>query len=196
MTPELYKTIDRQIRKVAHMYCRARSQYNLSFEDMVSDAWVGVLKVLPRFDKKRGIKLASFLGPRIMGAILDGARRSDDLSRIHRQAVTKGQSPAIHTISADVSNFRIRDAAATNRMIAVERRIQFEQMFKKAKALLNATELTVLKRRWFQGWSNIEMASELGVNESRVSQIAQSVIAKIRAANFPGAASVNLDALS
>jgi RNA polymerase sigma factor (sigma-70 family) len=188
MTPQQFKTIDKKVRNTARAYCaRAKGKgRGLSFEDTVSDGWVGALKAFPRFDERRGYKLESFLGPRILGAILDSARRQDPLSRLHRKAIKEDKLPGVFTFSTDgiEKTLPLPDPGACRNVEQAEARLQFEQMLK--QTTLSAREEKFVERRWVEGMSFKQIARELEVNESRASQIAREIVEKIRAANSPG----------
>ena len=73
-----------QVRLVAESL-RVRLRFTMEFEDLVSYGVIGLLKAIERFDPGRGVLLKTYAEHRIRGAILDGGRAMDWLSRGARQ---------------------------------------------------------------------------------------------------------------
>ena len=67
------------VRHVAHHYASPHAA--LSFEDLVSEGYVGLIQAAHKFDPERGALFATFAVPRIRGAILDALRRDSLVSR-------------------------------------------------------------------------------------------------------------------
>jgi RNA polymerase sigma factor FliA len=67
------------VKHVAHQYASQHS--SISFEDLVSEGYVGLVQAARKFDPDRGALFATFAIPRIRGAILDAMRRDSLVSR-------------------------------------------------------------------------------------------------------------------
>ncbi|MBI1955479.1 MAG: sigma-70 family RNA polymerase sigma factor [Acidobacteria bacterium] len=73
-----------QVRLIAEKI-RERSRFSLDLDDLMGYGVIGLLKAIERFDASRGILLKTYAEYRIRGAILDGLRGMDWLSRSARQ---------------------------------------------------------------------------------------------------------------
>jgi RNA polymerase sigma factor for flagellar operon FliA len=68
------------VRKLASRMFRRLKGY-AEHEDLVSDGCIGLLQAVAAFDQSRGVKLSTYCGRRILGAMLDGVRNRNKLSR-------------------------------------------------------------------------------------------------------------------
>jgi len=70
---------------------RMRAQYpnHVDFDDLVGDGMVGLVQAAASFDPNAGTAFPSYAAPRIRGAILDGLRGEDLLSRRAREQVNR-----------------------------------------------------------------------------------------------------------
>ncbi|MBI3895804.1 MAG: sigma-70 family RNA polymerase sigma factor [Acidobacteria bacterium] len=73
-----------QVRLIAEKI-RERLRFAADLDDLMSYGVIGLLKAIERFDPSRGILLKTYAEHRIRGAILDGLRGMDWLSRSARQ---------------------------------------------------------------------------------------------------------------
>ena len=73
-----------QVRLVAETL-RVRLRFALELEDLMSYGAIGLLRAIERFDPGRGVLLKTYAEHRIRGAMLDGVRAMDWLSRSARQ---------------------------------------------------------------------------------------------------------------
>jgi RNA polymerase sigma factor (sigma-70 family) len=118
---------------------------------------------------------------RIRGAMLDFLREEDPLSRTERRRVREsadGLNATGHgiqptTVSLDqISLRRLAAPAQTGFTIRSEVR--------EARRCLSPRENRVIGLLYDLGWQSREVAADLHVNESRVSQIKQRAISKLR----------------
>jgi RNA polymerase sigma factor for flagellar operon FliA len=202
VTPEEFQKIDLQVRIIAGKYGRPRS---LDLEDLISDGWVGALDAIRRFDASKGFTLNTFIAFRILGEILDGARRADPLSRRQRKEVNATLDAAVAGFDIPVSvaltisldswanpHFHSDGATTVGDLIPcsgshrhfeiLEARRELHGLMKNTAGLTEREQL-VLESYWLDGIGMLKIAKEIGVNESRVSQIAHAAIVKIRMAN-------------
>lgn len=96
---------------------------NYEQEEAISDGFVGLVDGARKFDHGRDILPTTFLVPRIRGAILDGRRNRDRLSRLTRRRKTQ-VSKATAKIAARV--FR----TPTSREVAAELGVPVERLWK------------------------------------------------------------------
>lgn len=62
----------------------------LEFDDLVGYGVIGLMEAVGRFDPARRCSFSTYAGLRIIGAILDGLREWDHLSRSERTKVRRG----------------------------------------------------------------------------------------------------------
>jgi RNA polymerase sigma factor (sigma-70 family) len=153
----------------------------VTFDDLVSAGMIGLIQAVDRFDRSRDLKFKTYAQHRIRGAMLDFLREEDPLSRTERRRVREsaaGLSATGHgiqptTVSLDqISLRRLAAPAQTGFTIRSEVR--------EARRCLSAREDRVIALLYDFGWQSREVAADLHVNESRVSQIKQRAISKLR----------------
>lgn len=62
----------------------------VELDDLVHDGVIGLISALRRYDPGRGVRFAAYAGHRIKGAMIDGLRARDPLSRQVRRAQKAG----------------------------------------------------------------------------------------------------------
>jgi RNA polymerase sigma factor (sigma-70 family) len=153
----------------------------VAFDDLASAGMIGLIQAVDRFDQTRGLKFRTYAQHRIWGAMQDFLREEDPLSRTERRRV-RASAPALSatgygtppaTVSLDQIPVRcLASAAQPAFMIRSEVR--------EARRCLSPREDRVIGLLYDFGWLSSEVATELHVNESRVSQIKQGAISKLR----------------
>ncbi len=149
----------------------------VAFDDLVSAGAIGLMQAVDRFQPSRGLRFGTYARHRIWGAMLDFLRGEDPLSRAERREVRAASAdrPSAVTISLEeLPAFDPRGAHCTSYTFAD--RIDLER----ARQCLSARERKVVSLLFDLDWSNREVARELGVNESRVSQIKHAALSKLR----------------
>jgi RNA polymerase sigma factor (sigma-70 family) len=162
----------------------------VDIDDLVAAGHVGLVEAAARFDPSKGVLFRTFAGYRIHGAIVDSLRDHDPLSRKERAAARASGEPAYDEQLRDV---HLRTAASVSP--DHDERITSDQQ----QALLATWvgELPPRSRfvleRCASGALHAEIATDLGIGESRVSQIAASAIKQLqgRAATMNTAAATN-----
>lgn len=91
---ELIASVMPMVRSIAReLYFKTPAEY----DDLVSDGSLGAIIAADHFDPDRGFKFSTFAAHRIRGAMLDGIRERDHLSRRMRQLAeeedTRYQAP-------------------------------------------------------------------------------------------------------
>ena len=142
---------------------------------------IGLIQAADRFDRSRDLKFKTYAQHRIRGAILDFLRNEDPLSRTERKRVREsavglsatgcGIRPA--TVSLDQMSLR-RLAAPAQSAFTLRSEVR------EARRCLSAREDRVIALLYDFGWQSREVAADLHVNESRVSQIKQRALSKLR----------------
>ena len=159
----------------------------VTFDDLVGAGMIGLIQAADRFDRSRDLKFKTYAQHRIRGAILDFLRNEDPLSRTERKRVREsavglsatgcGIRPA--TVSLDQMSLR-RLAAPAQSAFTLRSEVR------EARRCLSAREDRVIALLYDFGWQSREVAADLHVNESRVSQIKQRAISKLRLQLEPG----------
>jgi RNA polymerase sigma factor (sigma-70 family) len=132
---------------------------------------------LDGFQPSRGLQFGTYARHRIWGAMLDFLRGEDPLSRAERRQVRAASAgrPSAATISLEeLPAFEPRSTRCTS--YAFTDRVDLER----ARQRLSAREQQVVSLLFDLDRSNREVARELGVNESRVSQIKHAALSKLR----------------
>ncbi len=138
-------------------------------EDAVQDAMEGACLAVRDFDPEYGCTLPSYAQHRMRGAILDGQRRLDHLSRDDRRRYADPGPPVPlddHDPPADDPGFDRVDA-----------RVAWPRLLR----LLNPRERTVVVG-WAHGRKGTDLARQVGVTPMRVSQIRREALTKLRRA--------------
>ena len=162
---------------------RRRVPACVTLDDLTSAGTIGLIKAVDRFDGSRGLKFRTYAQHRILGAMLDFLRAEDPLSRTERRRVCESapMSNTPTTISLDQL-----PAPVVNRLVAIEDRaadaLLVREEVRKIRQCLSARENRVMTLLFESGWQNRQVAADLKVNESRISQIKQRALAKLRVA--------------
>lgn len=148
---------------------------NIDRDDMFSEAWIGAIKAVDRFDPSRGIRLVTFADHIIQGHILDYLRSLDPCSRNMRDQV---KDSAWAPRMVQIESIHVRDLSS-------EKAISQVEAAKDVDSLLDRTSLTpryrlVLKWRYWKDASLSKIGEKLQVHESRISQIHKEAIKKLR----------------
>jgi RNA polymerase sigma factor (sigma-70 family) len=146
----------------------------VTLDDLVGAGMVGLIQAVDRFDSSRGPKFKTYAQHRIQGAMLDFLRDEDPLSRTERRRIREsavGLSP--RTVSLDEIQLN-RLPTATQPALATRLDIR------EARRSLSPREDRVIALLYDFDWQSREVATDLRVNESRISQIKQRAISKLR----------------
>jgi RNA polymerase sigma factor (sigma-70 family) len=152
----------------------------VTFDDLTSAGTIGLIEAVQRFDSTRGLKLRSYAQHRIWGAMLDFLRSADPLSRSERRRVRASNETGSTTISLDqmpepvLHRLAAKDGTGASAMTAASD-------IRKVRQCLSARENRVVSLLFDLGWASRQVAAELNVHESRVSQIKQRALGKLRA---------------
>lgn len=165
---------------------RAR-MWGLPPDDAVGDAMVGVVQAVDRYDPDRGSDLLAFAHRRIVGAIIDGARERSwrparggadvpDRPVVPLEAVPRNGEAPVSTEpecpSAQAALSHVEDVMVTQQLMAK----------------LNRRHAWVVREYFLRSRPLKDIARELQVSESRVSQILSAAKRTMRAAATAAAA--------
>ena len=167
------------VRDIARRF-RGRVPPCITLDDLVSAGTVGLIQAVDRFDSSRGRKFKTYAQHRIHGAMLDFLREEDPLSRTERRRVRESAEnlgPA--TVSLDAIQLHRLAAPAQP---AFTTRLDVRE----ARRSLSPRENRVIALLYDLDRQNREVATDLRVNESRISQIKHRAISKLRLRLEPG----------
>jgi RNA polymerase sigma factor for flagellar operon FliA len=166
------------VRQIAASVAR-RLPSHVDRDELVSLGALGWVEARARFDASRGVPFAGFAAMRIRGAILDGLRACDTLSRSDRKRAKADSAPTAPRIVADE---RELDKAVADDADASEI-LQREEMLEELRVALDtlpARDRYILSRHFFDDVPMRAIGIELGVTESRISQIVTAAVGKLR----------------
>ena len=169
------------VTRIAH---RAAATYGLPVgleaSDLVSSGVIGLAEAWERYDATRGVAFEAYAVPRVRGAIIDAIRASDWVPRKARQRSRRTGEPVAMLVSLDGGRTaddndgygadRIADdgcPAPGAEMLAGERRHELVATLNR----LPEREKMIVTLHYFHGVQLAEIARQLGVTESRVSQL-------------------------
>jgi len=166
------------VRQIAASVAR-RLPSHVDRDELVSLGALGWAEARARFDATRGVPFAGFAAMRIRGAILDGLRAVDTLSRGDRKRAKADSAPTAPRIVSDESEI---DAAVADEADASEvlQRSEMIEELRAALAELPARDRYIVSRHFFDDVPMRALGIELGVTESRISQIVTAAIGKLR----------------
>ena len=158
----------------------------VTFDDLVSAGMIGLIQAVDRFDPTRDLKLKSYAQHRIWGAMLDFLRDEDPLSRTERRRVRQS-SPALSATGRGIPPATVSlDQIPIRRLAAPAESFTIRSEVRELRRCLSPRENRVISLLYDFGWQNREVAADLHVNESRISQIKQRAISKLRLQLEPG----------
>jgi RNA polymerase sigma factor for flagellar operon FliA len=166
------------VRQIAASVAR-RLPSHVDRDELVSLGALGWAEARVRFDHSRGVPFAGFAAMRIRGAILDGLRACDTLSRGERKRAKADITPTAPRIVSDETEV---DAAVADEADAAEilQRSELIEELRAALAQLPTRDRYVVSRHFFDDVPMRAIGIELGVTESRISQIVTAAIRKVR----------------
>ena len=151
---------------------------HVDLQDLEQDARIGLMEAAGRFDSKRKVSFGAYARRRISGAIVDGLRRTDHLSRDTRRQIKaeNADAPACPAQLLDTDD--IPGILLSPETYAVES--ERDRLLGAAVAKLPGRWRIVLRGYYRHGMTMREIGRGLGVNESRVSQIHKRALGELR----------------
>ncbi len=196
-----------QVRLIA-MRIRDRFKPNAEFEDLVSYGTIGLIGALSRFDASRGILFKTYADHRIRGAILDGLRTMNWLSRAAcrqkkiyahlgglpsnderylrarhhpplREIACRGvELELLQKISEESGTLHITELAVTPS--AVYEHKELSVRLGRAVSYLPKRERQLLQLYYGEELTMRQIAEILNIRQSRVSQLHAAAIKRLR----------------
>jgi len=169
------------VRQIAASVAR-RLPTHIDRDELVGLGTLGWAEARVRFDASRGVPFAGFAAARIRGAILDGLRRADTLSRGDRRRAQASNEPTLPRIINDPAEVEAAMARPGEDLDVSELLAQQEMVDELRTSLdtLPEREKYVLLRHFFDDVPMRVIGAELGVTESRISQIVSAAVERLR----------------
>ena len=167
------------VKQIAASVAR-RLPSHIERDELISLGALGWAEARQRFDASRGVPFAGFAAMRIRGAILDGLRSCDTLTRGERR---RARAESTLTPARVVSNDEEVEAAAAPSDGDASDVLAQEEMIdelRQALATLPERERYIVTRHFFEDVPMRAIGAELGVTESRISQIVTGAMARLR----------------
>lgn len=165
----------------------------VEFDDLISDGHIGLLDAIEKFQPKKGWQFNTYATNRIKGAMLDGIRKRDYLTRPQRIKNTDGAvlMPKKYSLDAKLLFRNGRNENCTFAEIIkddgvpamVEKLGKFLDSAPQLKKIIKALPIVeaVIVRLYFGRSMKMWMIAEiLGFSEARVSQLLKIAIDEIR----------------
>jgi RNA polymerase sigma factor (sigma-70 family) len=175
---EVILSLERQVHLLAGMRIRRLPPGRVSYEDLVSEGWLGAIRAVDRFDPERSCTLQTYADRRIRGSMNDYLRTLDRLTRNQRRRVRQGEERSVRVLDLE----RVREPADPRvdpTGAAALYRHDLDLLFRRA-ALPPRTRRVMEQRA--AGETNAEIAAQEGVSESRISQLYSHGMRKMVAA--------------
>ena len=154
----------------------------VELETLVSDGYLGLIDAAKRFDASRGYKFSTFAQRRIQGAMYDGIRERDWLSRRARQ---KGEHDHIRFMSSNDKAMTRDDGTDVDFSASMgqdDEPCPLEQREEVAMILRGLPPLHrhCMMLRYAEDLLMSEIGQAMGLSESRISQVHKQALAMIR----------------
>ena len=185
-----------------------RTRFYVELDDLIGYGILGLLDAVRKFDPSRGVLLKTYAEHRIRGAILDGLRAMDWLSRSARRdaKACEQESDGYQERISPHSNVcfteegtvwrgpffpqaRYADGLQSfrpNQEVVLEQK-QRRNALADAIEILPERQKKVLEMYYQQELSMRQIAAQLGIHESRVSQLHLAAITRLRKLMSPKA---------
>ena len=155
----------------------------VTLDDLIGAGTIGLIQAVDRFQPSRGLQFATYAKHRIRGAMLDFLREEDPLSRTERRR-TRTANAAVGALPTTVNLEQLpahepRSEYAPARCFSS--RFADRVDLDRARLCLSDRENRVISLLFDLDWQNRDVALQLGVNESRASQIRHAALSKLRA---------------
>jgi RNA polymerase sigma factor FliA len=178
----------------------AKNTPGVGYDDLYAAGYVGLLNAVPRFDIDRGSQPETFFTWRIKGEIRDYLRNQDTVSRATRQRINRvkeweqrelGRPATDEEINA---HFGFHDREPY--VVSLDRKLSdtglFSDLAADAKPIGDISDLAALMRGlnkreriialqcFIEGDTMKQVAAQLGLSESRISQMMPAIISRIK----------------
>jgi RNA polymerase sigma factor FliA len=164
------------------MHSRIPRHSIANYDDLVQYGALGLIAASRKFNRRKRVPFAQYCRHRIKGAIIDGLRAVDDLSRTQRKAQRALDDPLTfdvprnHAVAPEY--LPSRDADPEELALATERSTALYS----ACATLQPRDRLILRLYYAHGRTMKEIGAVIGVNESRVSQLHARALSQLKQA--------------
>lgn len=163
----------------------------LNYEDLVAEGFIGMKQGVERFNPAIGVNFATFITPRIRGAMYDAIRNGDYLSRLGRRKANESGDPFL------IGNIDLHHELSDPCIELPDEHAEVTLFWELVTRYLRPVERTILLLYYRYGWSMKKIAANAskfglkqvprdgqgGINnlsESRISQLLQRIKPKIK----------------
>lgn len=195
-------------RDVTNYYSR-RLPMHVCRQDLESEASIGLMDAIPRFDLSRKIAPTTFLRFRITGRVIDWLRNLDDVSRTHRRKLNQ-LAHAEEELGRSISNDECKESLGFERPSMAPATISIfreshngQREFGRVKTIaeqipesrpdrgslqdcgyllkgLSQRERLIVLLYHVQQVPMKQVGREVGMSESRISQLMPGILARVR----------------
>jgi RNA polymerase sigma factor (sigma-70 family) len=159
----------------------ARGKVRGELDELTADGMFGLADAIGKFDGERRIRFESFAALRIMGSVIDAARKLDWVPRLERRREKAGLlTPAamlkeadgefVHDDEGRPRGLDAADPRAADWQADVDFRLDLTAFVEEFGGL-SRTERAILRLRYLRGLRMKAIGERLGLCESRVCQI-------------------------
>lgn len=166
------------VRRIAGSIAR-RLPSHVDRDELIALGNLGLVEARSRWDERRGVPFATFAAARIRGAILDGLRGIDPLSREERARVRKelDAQPSVTLVQMEAAQNAVSDTQDASEI--VEDKQDAAELYR-ALGELPDRERQILVGHYFQDRRLRTIGEEIGVTESRVCQVVRRTVEGLR----------------
>lgn len=166
---------------------------NFDREDLISAGIVGLIKAVDQYDTTRQVKFETYAIALIRGAILETLRERDPLTRTERAAVRSGTASAeivakqerafprsLETMLYDEANSILDVLASDEDVFEIVSKKLYHEQISRSLNNLREREKMVMEYYYRFNLSFKKIGSEMKISESRVYQLHQQALGRLR----------------
>lgn len=187
LTPEAIAVVTR-IASAIYRKCKRHCEY----DDLLQEGLLAAALILPDYDPRQGF-LATFLSRRVRGAMIDHLRNTNWFGSAAARGLGSRSGMKMHQMvmkkdrEYDMKHFYLKEMggmlepAAPYREPSSHPEEEFQAKLKELCPGLTRREKTALTMYFCREMEQTDVAREMGVSASRVSQVIKNAISQIRA---------------
>ena len=146
--------------------------------DLRQDACTGLVDAATRYDATKGVPFGAFARRRVRGAVMDGLRRQDHISRQARQQIkAEGAEVPLQSIQLIDPNQVVGVLVAPDRYAA---QTECQRLMAEAVDALPARLRLLIHGYYYGGRYMREIGAALGIEASRMSQLHAQALVMLR----------------